>query len=311
MSTRRHFFAPTPRAVVPYGKRTLVALQRRSYLARGGAAGIAASYALPAMYNSRWTRNQWAMAGRIGRMGKNWIRRRIGRKQRQAYRIRKHTERIGSGNSKRIRTNAETTGSIATRTFNFRPLIEITHGENNGLANRERNMVNLRGVKICWSCRNKTSNPLQVNWALVIPKEFKNSSVTSDFTSSWYRDPGSSNIDRSLQFDAARTALEHHCLPINTDKFEVIAHKRFTIMGLGTATEFDSRNGINWKNIHYYQKINRQVRFDRQNEAQPSNMQMYMVWWCDQPFSPSLASVVSNAMEVQNYTICYYKEPKQ
>lgn len=217
-------------------------------------------------------------------------------------------ERVGSGAAK---CHQETSGftTLNSESLTSVKLILIPKGDN--FNQRQRDIVNLRGVKICFWVRNNIPNgiPLYFNWALITPKADNLATIpNTDF----FRDTGI-GTDRTKNFAATQDWLDGWCSPINTDKYRVHTHKRLRIAGVfnsndaGPSTTNAKINvGQNGEvMIEKYIKINRQIRFSGTNEF-PVGPEMFMVWWCQ---GSGLGT--SGAKGFYQYrTVMYFKEPK-
>lgn len=242
----------------------------------------------------------YARAGKtIARWGyKRW-------KRSKAKRRRVIGEPIGSSSAKSrevVSTLAVNT-VVQTRTLYSQELTEIPRSDNIG--ERERDIVNLRGFKICISLRNTNNDPCYYNLALI---SFKgNACATSENTietTKFFRDH---NNSRGQDFSQALTALEFHCLPINTDLYNVITHKRYRIGGAAVGSSNWNSQSNNFKNIDFYQKIKRQIRFEN-SDQESSNHKVFFVEWCDR-FDQTSGAVPAPGFVSQRKLICYFREP--
>lgn len=254
----------------------------------------------PAFAHFMRYRKGYARAGRtIARWGvRRWRKSKLARR-------RKVGERIGTSAAKTrevVSTVASNTG-IDTRTLYSQDLTEIPRSDNIG--ERERDIVNLRGFKICISLKNQDNTPVYYNLALV---SFKgNVCATSQNqieTTNFFRDHSNS---RGQDFSTGLTALEFHCLPINTDLYNVITHKRYRIAGRTNSSEF-SNHTASYKNIDFYQKIKRQIRFAN-SDQESSNNKVFFVEWCDLFNTVGGQPVQTDRLLSQRKLIVYFREP--
>lgn len=207
--------------------------------------------------------------------------------------------RVGVGNSKR---DADvTTFPVSTRTLYDTPLLNLTKGT--AIDNRERDLINFRGCKICLSFVNDVSTyspngeKLFWNMAIISPKD--ETTKTTFTTTKFFRGSGST---RYHAFDNNLTALEFRCLPINTDEFNVLKHKRMVL------APYSAVDGTNNKMIEFYWSLNRQIRYE-DGTAFPEGKQVYLVQWFDTQNSAA-ASVPRLVGDMQERVVKYFREPK-
>jgi hypothetical protein len=96
------------------------------------------------------------------------------------------------------------------------------------------------------------------NWAIISPKAECGSVASGGF----FR---ASSESRSQDFGRQLTGSQFRCLPINTDKYVILKHKRFRIGGMSRGwgagnTKNRSLSGSNYMNFFTYVKLNRQLR---------------------------------------------------
>lgn len=234
------------------------------------------------------------LAGRAVKKGwRRYKQRRRDRAEAQAHMGRP----IGRGECKTHKSQ-NSTGSANTRTLYSFGLINLekkTSGEE--LFKRDRDVVNFSGVKLCIQGRN-TSTGNRCNWNVALVKN-KDTGFAPSATS-FFRD--ATNNDRGVNLGTNLTSLELECLPINTDLYHVYWHKRFT---LGPDSSADALHS--YKKIMTYVPINRQLRFASGGNA-PLSGNIYVVYWCDVPFSPAATGIITGQMDVEYMTIQYFRE---
>lgn len=207
----------------------------------------------------------------------------------------------GSGTTKRQNTGNIETTVRTSETLYWQDVTDIA-GTPTGTSaadidDRKRALVNLRGVKICMEWRNDTTKDLLCNVALVAPKNGDTAFTTDDF----FRGHGN---QRGLNFDSATlNSMDMHCRPINSDKYHVIAHKRFR-MGHN-----DTQNPQPHKFFQHYQKINRQIRFD--DEAGGTcKTPIYLVYWVARAMNTAGTPVDATCYTLTYDTVAYFREPE-
>lgn len=287
-------------AIAPYAPRLALQAYKRQRLITGTARHIynygptayrAASVMARAYRNYR---------GRKARRAKASVRTKIG-------------ERVGKSTAKKHVIDNTGGNSCDTRKLYARPLIEITHNPNNDIDDRQRNIINLRGLKLCLYMQNNTGNStLFVNVAVIWDKKgnqeigsYANTTVPDFFRQH------QGGAARSQDFGVALSALEFHCLPINTDRFGVLMHKRFKLAPTAAqSTGQKSPNLSSFRTIMKYVKIKRQLRFQNTNISIPESGQLYVVHWCDAIGTSFGGGGLANAMTTQEYHVAYFREPK-
>lgn len=244
-------------------------------------------------------------AGKIARFAfKKWRARRRGgyRSAKRARFSRSNIgERIGTSNAKTaIQTRLQAANGRNTRTLYSRNLTSLTFGGN--INQRERNVVNCRGFKICMQIRNDNSEPMYVNVAVVSPKN-SGSVAPANF----FRSHGP---ERASDFDNQKTGMEMNCLGLNTDKFDILRRKRYRLRGNGVAGDFVQDSGSNYIDIDWYIKLKRQLRFDRNEAESPTDGVVYLIYWMDKYFASQGQVPSLNALTVQERYWMFYRETK-
>lgn len=216
---------------------------------------------------------------------------------------------VGFSTAKR---NDEQTGStltMLTKTLYSKGLIAINKDSSadDAINSRMRDIVNMRGVKICFWVRSldiTDRKPLFFNWAIIVPKQQDTVAPTNDSVgdSEFFRGNGA---DRAQDFSTLLTFLDLKCLPINTDRYMVLRHRRLNIASATSSGDpVNNQNGEQF--IEHYIPIKRQLIFDGAIGTLQPKKQMYMVWWC----SNSTNSALVNGGEYRWRIVRYFKEPK-
>lgn len=188
-----------------------------------------------------------------------------------------------------------------TRTLYTEELTTIPQGTD--IDERERRIANLRGFKICAEIANKSTTPLYVNVAVISTKQGTESSgiETTDF----FR--AAAGASRARDFSTALNSNEMHCLPINTDRYIVLRHKRYRLIEEG-GTTFTSNSGNSFLNLDWYVKINRQIRWDS-SVGQPESGAVYLVYWFDLFQSPTLSTPVVSGVSTTWRAVAIFRDP--
>jgi len=236
---------------------------------------------------------RWA-AGKIGRAYRR------SRAKKAKFSRRNIGEPVGSGTAKRYVTETINPVNEDTRVLYQYGLTDIDQGT--AINQRERRMVNLRGFKICMEVKNIATTPLYLNVAILSPKDGAADVTTSDF----FRGAGA---NRGRDFGIGLNSNEFHCLPINSDRYTILKHKRYRLVPGNTPSDTASLNGYSYMNLDWWVPLKRQIRYDA-DTGQPESGKVYMVYWADN-FSTAGGSAVNPAqMVVTRRVVTYFKEPK-
>lgn len=229
-----------------------------------------------------------------------WASRKIGEGLKRAYRRRKNKrggkrarytqvgEPMKNIHAKREQTSAITDFNTDTRTLYDAELTVIAQGDNED--QRNRHLINCKGIEIAVHFYNKNNQPLFVNMAVVAPKHGSTFSGVTEF----FR---SNNGDRGQNFGTSLSGLELHYLPINTDKYTILTHQRMQLGSESDATgtyNSDAGKG-NWMSKKQWLPINRQLRFENSGSVSCTTP-IYFVWWCDRMRTPALQAAAVNQM---------------
>lgn len=208
---------------------------------------------------------------------------------------------VDADNAKRA--VGSTVGSSNSRTLNSLNLVALEKTTTNEIDKRQRDLVRFVGTKICIQIANELSDstPLVVNFAVVHPRD--QNTVNND---KFFRSFGN---ERSQDFGITLSANDLHCLPINTDRYTVLTHKRIKLGGYNvtTANRFKTQNYDTFKEMSLWVPINRQLRYPATG-SQPEQGNVFLVWWCDQFLQPAGSSTVADVMAYDIKAYKYFKE---
>jgi len=152
----------------------------------------------------------------------------------------------------------------------------------NNISARQRDVCILESVSYQFDVHNKsTTSALQCNMAIVSPKKagslFSAAGVTS--YPGFFRSPGSVDT-RVIDFSDTMDALDKHTLPINSDMFRVLSHKRFSLNPRSTfvnGTQLDFRKP-NFKQVTEYVRIGKEMQYS-DIDSEPETGRIYLVYW--------------------------------
>jgi len=281
---------PAAAAAAPYAPYLAMGdfvMAHRSELAQG-----ARSFASAASKRAK----QWAKRSADRKKGRG-----RGRTQAKRNRI---ADPIGSHTVKRAQVAQTSEESINTRSLYQRKLIDVDFGDN--INQRQRNIINVSGIKISMEMKNITANPMYVNFAVISPKAGVDPSANLD-TLDFFR--ASDSNDRSKDFSEALTSTEFHMLPINTDKYTVLKTKRSKVVAALSGGDTVALSGSSYLNLDWWIPLKRQFRFDG-TLSTPDNGQVYLVYWFDMFMQPGGTLKILNGAKVSEKTILYYHEPR-
>lgn len=169
---------------------------------------------------------------------------------------------------------------------------------------RVTDLIHLSGVKLQIFHQNAVQDVYGLNYAVVVCRNEQTISPTLPVAQFF---GGNSNV-RGEAFDTTKTGVELHCLPLNTDKFEVLWHKRVILGSSGGAV-----TGINdykpWHLLDTYVPINREIRYTSQDATSAVSYPILMVW-CDRLSSQS-GSAGDADVGIRNTHITAYWREKQ
>lgn len=150
---------------------------------------------------------------------------------------------------------------------------------NSGSGSRQRNEIFISGIEITLSFLNKVDSPLWCNVAVVSPVSSNVDLVTTG--EELFRGSGT---ERAKSF-ASTQPWDRHMLPINTDAFNVLMHKRFTLAavdGGGGNGSYPDPNRPGYKDMRRYIKIGRRFTFENDEDTTPTEPNIYLVMWFHQ-----------------------------
>ena len=213
--------------------------------------------------------------------------------------------RVGSGHAKRnVQQQDIAVTSLNSRAQIIQALCHITQTDTNAINRRQRQLVNVRGFKFCYSFRNNTDRPLFCNIAIVARKDGSTPNATD-----WFRGSGT---NRNADFALNLTSTEFYCLPINADKYTILYRKRFTLGANNEGLTGSSyQNGPkSYKMWMKYLPFKRQIRYEGTSSSEIDHAQPYIVMWFDRWNAPQNEAQQTAVVEVLRRTVTYFREPK-
>lgn len=288
-------------AVVPYVGRLAL---------RGAAARGAVNWKPYAMAAARvigraargYIRRKWAKRSSYnGRLNRSPM-----RKRRKLFSRTHIGESVGTTSTKKYIQNSTAPLAQSTRTCYTLNLTALQQGTE--ISSRLRQHANIRGMKICMEIKNGTNVPLYFNCAVIAPKRVAETGIDALPINNFFRYQGT---QRSIDFSNALSSLEFHCLPINTDDYTVLRHKRYRLITTQQATaSWNVQSGSSFMNLDWYVPLKRQARYlQQEGRAAPTDGACYLAYWFDQ-FHTAAGQTPVAAATTAVRTVTYFREPR-
>lgn len=168
--------------------------------------------------------------------------------------------------------------AIDNKTLFNVPVIEVEKNvaANDSINKRSRDIIHHKGSKICFDIKSRLKVPVYFNWAIVIPK-----SNTFVSASEILRADG---LERDTGVDNTATYMDLRCLPINTDLYSVVKHKKLVLLP-DSDKSANPNEGRDYRMFEHYIKTNRKIYFNGDTATPQQNM--FMIWWVDYFNSPT------------------------
>jgi len=210
----------------------------------------------------------------------------------------------GRGNCKR-HVATDTVVQLDDRTLNFVELTDIPKAVSTELSDRQRNIINISGVKIDLELKSEVNNNLVFNYAVITPL-----GRTTNVSTVGFLRANLSNTSRALDFGNGNNSIDHNYGMINSDKYAVLMHKRVTVGARFSNNTNNSQVSQTSSNVvREWLPINRQFRFDDQTSS-TCDTPLYFVWWADQICIGAGSTPTLNAYRMGRKVVVYFREPK-
>ena len=209
---------------------------------------------------------------------------------------------VGSDTTKRHLATASNPLNLNTRTLYTRDLVGIPLGSGNEINRRQRAICNVRGISLMMNFRNNFEDALYVNVAVIVPRF--NQSLSAADPVDFFRGNGP---ERGVNFNLGLTGLEMHNLAINSDKWNVLFHRRFTLGPKGPVSpDFSVGNNLtSYRTFKKYIKINRQIRFEGNV---PVMGRIQLVYWFSDFDDAVNNPAETNACTVAEHHVTYFRD---
>lgn len=224
----------------------------------------------------------------------------------------KHSKPVGFekdvGSSRQHLTHATDQTSIDTRTLYSEEMTDIPKWTTsaNELYSRTRDMVNINGYKVCLFFKNDSDVPVYFHWAIVQPK-----TATTMSTADFFRNNGDvgTSGNRGEDFATTLSSLKMDCLSINTDKYNIVRHKRHIVGVRNYNQPYNNGGGPpSYLHISEWVKIGRQFRFE-DTSTPKCTTPLYFVYWMDRTDNAGGATATIGAGTFSSETVCYWRNP--
>lgn len=210
-------------------------------------------------------------------------------------------EPIGTSTSKSVTTHNSTLSAVDTRTLYTLNLTTVTKGDNRN--QRERNLINVGGFKITFQVRNGRTVPMNWHLAVVSNKQNGTTVTTTDF----FRSPSDT---RAQDFTTAINDLTMDNLALNSDKYQILKHKKWQLVPSSNNTTWQANSGKNFTTIRWYVPLKRQLRFEQNTDTIPNTGNVFLVYWCSHMADGSGDPAVVDGWDVGYRTEMYFREPR-
>lgn len=274
-----------PTTLVRYaGKRALAAAPYMPYAKRARLAYAVGSH----LYHNR---RKYAKAAKtIGRAYRRF-------KKRQRREI---GHRVGSSTAKRY---DNLTASVLNQNERTLLATEMTFPIiGDAIDNRERKMINLRGMKVCAEYKGMANIPsatgVYCNVALLFDKT--NPTSSTFLGEKLFRANGT---ERGRDFSSLERSIDFHCAPINTDRYGVLMHKRFRI---NNTSQPDMNGGKVVQTVMKYVPIKRQIRFT----GEVPDTRIFFVRWFALDSLHTATPTAGSMVRESYHNIWYFRDPK-
>lgn len=213
--------------------------------------------------------------------------------------------------TKRARIWTQAPSDLASRTLTSINLVNINRIDNlaNGLAinRRTTDLINLVGFKIDMAFRNLRPGRVLLNIAVLVPR------TATVITTSTLPVPDffqSNNLNRGEDWNPiTKFGFENHIMPINTDQYEVVMHKRITLGEAGTAAANRSL-GYDKPPYFFFSKwvpFQREMRY-RTNLGTSANNSPCLVYWVNEDEAPAGLALIPATTKLYGKITTHWRE---
>lgn len=178
-------------------------------------------------------------------------------------------------------------------------------GATNDINTRQRQIIHVSGFSIKGFMSNNSARHVFLNVAVLSPRNNNATTVAAD---GFFRDY---NASRDINFSTGLSGLRMHVLPISTDKFRILAHKRLRV---GPAAPDGSTAPIVYNvspgNSCYwdmYVPLKRNLTYNDDTDTNCESKVFFVLWFSDGTASNTDPTVL-NQMTGSIHAVTYYSE---
>lgn len=209
-------------------------------------------------------------------------------------------QQVGSAKCKQAEVlNANAVGTFNLRTLYDAEMLAISHGD--GPGQRLTNKVNFRGFQIWLGVKNRSSQSVCVHIAIISPRD-SDTPTSTDF----FRNYGA---NRGQDFSGLSN-VEYNTLAINTDKNLVLKKFKFRLAGATeSSTSEEAGDELSYRQFHWYEPINRQLRFSSTSATTPETGKIFFCMWLARPMDSGTTASANQVYRDLRVVNCF-REPK-
>lgn len=169
---------------------------------------------------------------------------------------------------------------------------------------RERQTLFISGFKINYFCRNKTTKPGYLNWAIIQSKFTETLQASaSGLGNEFFR---GANTISSVNFDAVADAMHKYSYSINSDKFKVLHVERCVVGPASESANYEMGASNSWKNYDRYVSFNQKIRYDADLGSDCVNPVYFVTWF--NPWDVQTTATTIDQIENRLHCVTYFKE---
>lgn len=170
-----------------------------------------------------------------------------------------------------------------------------------GRDEREKDVIQLKGWKICVNLSNTAAQPITVNYALISPKVDYNAGVMAQFNAEFFRSYGA---ERAQDFATTANYLTLCQTPINPDRWNILWRKTIRLGGMRDGSFDKPVNYVpSQKQMNQYIKLNRKMVYESTTSSFTECAPVYLVRWVVRDFqAPGGASQATFGLQTRIVT---------
>lgn len=208
---------------------------------------------------------------------------------------------------------------LSTKRVYAQELTWIPENDSITLNERSNKTITISGFKLCFEVNNNWARAAYWHYAIVAYKDIPTSAFDTGVansgsvaqTASIFRDEA--RDARTIFIDDTRTGLECHCLPLNTDEYHVLTHKKYRLgpapagSAGPTISEGNGSSGTNQRTIEQWVPLHRQIRY-RTDDENSAAEKLFLIQWCSQ-FGELSTPTVPAVVRVTKHVVTFFREP--